>query len=137
MKKSKTLTSYMRDNIGQVCIEDADKEVSRLNNQENSTQWRMDSSDFLYCPDETSSLVSNPCRLEKGYVWITKTPKFKRTKTQKLTKTGYRISKNGAIINGVESNSFVSSHYLGQSTKQGGTYYFFNRKQGNTFIYLP
>jgi hypothetical protein len=58
-------------------------------------------------------------------------------KSQKLTKTGYRISKNGAVINGVETDAFTSDTYIGESTKQVGIYYFFNRKQGNIYIYLP
>lgn len=57
-------------------------------------------------------------------------------KIQKLTKTGYRISKTGKVIDGIESDAFTSTEFLGQSTKQEGIYYFFNRKQGNQFIYL-
>lgn len=55
----------------------------------------------------------------------------------KTTKTGYRISKRGSIIPSIEKEAFTSNVNLGQLTKQDGVYYFFNRKQGNTFIYLP
>jgi len=58
-------------------------------------------------------------------------------KSQKLTKTGYRVSKNGKVIDGIESDAFTSDTYIGESTKQVGIYYFFNRKQGNVYIYLP
>lgn len=54
----------------------------------------------------------------------------------KLTKTGYRISKNGSVLKSIEKDAFKSSEYLGTSTKQNGVYYFFNRKQGNIYIYL-
>lgn len=55
----------------------------------------------------------------------------------KLSKNGYRLTKNGAVIDGIEKEAFVSEVYLGASTKTVGIYYFFNRKQGNQFIYLP
>lgn len=55
----------------------------------------------------------------------------------KLTQTGYRISKNGSIINSIEKEAFKSEVDLGNATKQNGVYYFFNRKQGNVFVYLP
>lgn len=55
----------------------------------------------------------------------------------KLTPTGFRISKNGSIINSIEKEAVKSETYLGGSIKEDGTYYFFNRKQGNLFIYLP
>lgn len=55
----------------------------------------------------------------------------------KLTKTGYRLSKNGSVIDSIESEALTSNTYLGSLTKKDGTYYFFNRKQGNIYIYLP
>lgn len=55
----------------------------------------------------------------------------------KLTKTGFRISKNGSILTSIEKEAFTSATDLGNSTKQNGVYYFFNRKQGSTYIYLP
>ncbi len=55
----------------------------------------------------------------------------------KLTATGYRISKNGSVINSIEKEAFKSEKDLGNVTKQEGCYYFFNRKQGKLFIYLP
>jgi hypothetical protein len=55
----------------------------------------------------------------------------------KTTAKGYRISINGSIIDSIEEEAFKSNTYLGQSVKENGTYYFFNRKQGEIFIYLP
>jgi len=55
----------------------------------------------------------------------------------KYTQTGYRISKNGSIINSIDKDAFKSDKDLGSVTKQDGTYFFFSRKQGNVFIYLP
>lgn len=135
--KEKTLTSLLRDNIGQIDIKNAMEHVARMNKQQNTNKWRIDTSDFLYCPDKPEdSGCFNPCSLSKGHVWVTRTPKSKHEKSQKLTKTGYRISKTGKVIDGIEPDAFTSVEFLGQSTKQEGTYYFFNRKQGNQFIYL-
>lgn len=55
----------------------------------------------------------------------------------KTTINGYRISKNGSILMSVEKDAFKSTEYLGVSTKQNGVYYYFERKQGQIFIYLP
>ncbi len=55
----------------------------------------------------------------------------------KLTKTGYRISKNGSVISGVEKEAFTTPIYLGRLTKQEGVYYFHNRRQGHLHVYLP
>ena len=55
----------------------------------------------------------------------------------KLTKTGYRITKNGNVLTSFEKESLRSSLYLGESTKKDGVYYFFNRKQGSNYVYLP
>jgi hypothetical protein len=55
----------------------------------------------------------------------------------KTTKTGYRISKTGKVITSTESDAFKSFEFLGNTTKQNGTYYFFDRKQGSVFVYLP
>jgi len=55
----------------------------------------------------------------------------------KLTLTGYRISKNGSLINSIEKEAFKSNVHLGKMTKQNGNYYFFNRKQGSIYVYLP
>jgi hypothetical protein len=54
----------------------------------------------------------------------------------KLTSTGYRISKNGSILTSIEKDAIKEKSYQGSTIKQNGTYFFFNRKQGNTFIYL-
>ena len=55
----------------------------------------------------------------------------------KLTATGYRVTKNGSIMKSIEKDAIKEDMYLGQMIKEDGTYYFFNRKQGDTFIYLP
>jgi hypothetical protein len=55
----------------------------------------------------------------------------------KLTKTGCRISKKGNVVDSIEKEAFTSQADLGKSIKQDGIYYFFNRKQGNVFVYLP
>lgn len=55
----------------------------------------------------------------------------------KLTKNGYRISKNGNVINSIEKDAIVEDMYLGKMIKDSGIYHFFNRKQGNLFVYLP
>lgn len=55
----------------------------------------------------------------------------------KTTKNGYRISKNGNVMQYIEKEAFISEIYLGNVIKHEGTYYFFNKKQGDTFIYLP
>lgn len=53
----------------------------------------------------------------------------------KLTKTGYRISKNGNPIKSIEADAHKSETFLGGVTKVNGIYYYFNRKQGDTYIY--
>jgi len=55
----------------------------------------------------------------------------------KTTKNGFRISKNGSVILSIEKEARKSAEYLGMSTKINGTYYFFNRKQSNIFVYIP
>ncbi len=61
----------------------------------------------------------------------------KQFNIMKLTVTGYRISRNGSVINSIEKEAFKSNVDLGKMTKQNGTYYFYNRKQGNVYVYLP
>lgn len=70
-KETSTLYTTMSNNIGQVKKEQAQKEIERLNKQENTKSWRTDESDFMYVEDETDDEVHNPCALMKGYVWIT------------------------------------------------------------------
>jgi len=53
------------------------------------------------------------------------------------TKNGYRLTKNGNPIKSIESNALVTESFKANPIKENGTYYFFNRKQGNNFIYLP
>lgn len=36
----------------------------------------------------------------------------------KLTKTGYRLSKNGSVIDSIESEALTSNTYLGSLTKK-------------------
>ena len=69
-----TLISKVADNIGQVDKSHAQSEIDRLNKQQNIDYWRVDSSDYLYCPDEFDPRVNNPCKLSPGFVWVTKTP---------------------------------------------------------------
>ena len=54
----------------------------------------------------------------------------------KLTKTGFRISKKGTIIESIERDAITSVKDLGKLTKVNGTYYYFERKQGNVYVYL-
>ena len=54
----------------------------------------------------------------------------------KTTIKGYRINKNGKINKSFEEGAVVDTVYLGQSFKIRGAYYFLNRKQGNSYIYL-
>lgn len=63
----------------------------------------------------------------------------------KLNKRGYRINKNGRIINSIEKDAIVREFNtlniihgkLTNIIKEDGVYYFLNRKQGNKYIYLP
>ena len=55
----------------------------------------------------------------------------------KTTRTGFRITKNGSILKSIEKDAIKEDMYLGKMIKDNGVYYFFNRKQGNTYIYLP
>lgn len=55
----------------------------------------------------------------------------------KITSNGYRITKNGTVLKSIEKEAYKSISYLGNFIKVGSIYYFLNRKQGNTFIYLP
>jgi len=58
-------------------------------------------------------------------------------RTKKLTATGCRISENGSVITSIEKDAIKEDMYLGHTIKDNGTYYFFDRKQGNIYIYLP
>ena len=55
----------------------------------------------------------------------------------KLTARGYRISKKGVVMTSIEKEAIKRSKYEGKGIKESGTYYFFNRKQGDYYIYLP
>ena len=58
-------------------------------------------------------------------------------KNYKLNPRGFRVTKNGSLIKSIEKEAFKSYTDLGKSTKQNGTYYFFDRKQMGTYVYLP
>ena len=55
----------------------------------------------------------------------------------KLTVNGFRISKNGSIISTIEKDAIKKDMFQGNIIKEDGTYYYFVRKQGNIFVYLP
>jgi hypothetical protein len=55
----------------------------------------------------------------------------------KTTANGYRIRKNGSVIKSIEAEAITRLEHEGTSIKENGTYYFFNRKQGLLYIYLP
>lgn len=71
-----TLNSRMAENIGQVHEADAQLTVDTLNRRDKCNDWRIDTSDFLYVPDETDEMANNPCPRMDGYVWVTRTPKL-------------------------------------------------------------
>lgn len=74
MKTKETLYTTIYNNIGQVRIENAQKEIERLNRQYNINSWRTDNSPFMFVEDETDDDVHNPCELIEGYVWVTCEP---------------------------------------------------------------
>ena len=55
----------------------------------------------------------------------------------KLNNKGYRVTKNGTIMKTIEKEAVKEDMYLGPQIKVDGTYYFFNRKQGEVYVYLP
>lgn len=55
----------------------------------------------------------------------------------KINSEGYRVSKRGTTLRTIEKEAIQESMYLGQLIKENGTYYYFNRKQGNIYVYLP
>jgi hypothetical protein len=57
------------DNIGQMSIETADKEIKRLKEQGNG-DYVKDFTPQLYCYDETDDNVYNPCNLSIGNCWV-------------------------------------------------------------------
>lgn len=54
----------------------------------------------------------------------------------KTTITGYRITRNGNIMKSIEKDAIKKDVFSGSVIKEDGNYYFFSRKQGNTYIYL-
>jgi len=55
----------------------------------------------------------------------------------KVNIRGYRVTKNGSLILSIEKEAIKEDMYLGALIKENGTYYHFNRKQGDTYVYLP
>ena len=47
------------------------------------------------------------------------------------------VKKNGSILKSIEKNAIKEDIYLGYTIKEDGVYYFFSRKQGDIYIYLP
>lgn len=81
--KGKIVFCEVNEHIGQASIEEALKEINRMNKQETEkeqvnplTVWRMDFSEYLYCTDETDENVFNPCKLKEGYCWIVSVPQY-------------------------------------------------------------
>ena len=56
---------------------------------------------------------------------------------RKLTVNGYRITKNGSVRKSIERSSITRTIKEGNIIKENGIYYYFDRRQGNNFIYLP
>ena len=81
--KGKMLISEVYQNIGQISIENALKEINRLNHQEADRKninpdivWRIDFSEYIFYTDETDEYVHNPCKLDEGYCWVTCVPQY-------------------------------------------------------------
>lgn len=111
MKTKETLYTIMCNNIGQVRIENAQKEIDRLNKQENTNSWRMDNSEFMFVEDETDDDVHNPCELIEGYVWITCEPKVKSTREQAMA--WWKQLKSNVQLNywrNYQKTTFTPSH---------------------------
>lgn len=68
--EKKTLHVLMHQNVGQMSLEDAEKNIKRLNKQFPGTNWRTDDSNFLFVEDETDDEMINPTPLTPGNVWV-------------------------------------------------------------------
>lgn len=55
----------------------------------------------------------------------------------KVNIRGYRVTKNGRLILSIEKEAIKEDMYLGSYFNENGTYYYFNRKQGDIYVYLP
>ena len=55
----------------------------------------------------------------------------------KTTANGFRITKNGNVMLTIEEEAIQATSFQGNLIKQEGEYYFYNRRQGNIFVYLP
>lgn len=62
-----TLHTLVSKNVGQVKVEDAKKEIDRLEKQ-TKKKWRMDFSEFMEEADDTE--FPYPVELSRGYCWI-------------------------------------------------------------------
>lgn len=70
MNKAKTtFVTTTANHIGQVSLDQANTEITRLKNQ-TGQNWIADESDYLYVTDEIEEDVLNPCPLSDGFVWI-------------------------------------------------------------------
>ena len=60
------LTTTVSRNMGQVKVEDANKEITRLE-KETKKKWRMDFSQLM---KEVDGEIPYPVELSRGYCWI-------------------------------------------------------------------
>ena len=74
--KTRKLYCHLSENIGQVKIEEADKEIQRLNAGNENVVWRKDFSEYMEVLDESDPDIQNPCKLSEGYCWVTCVPEF-------------------------------------------------------------
>lgn len=118
MKTKKILYTTMSNNIGQVKIENAQKEIDRLNKQKNTDSWRTDDSPFIFVKDETDDDVNNPCERIEGFVWITCEPTSTRKQAiawwNNLSDGFEKGSKFQILHNFLDSNKMT-----GFSSKEG------------------
>jgi antitoxin component YwqK of YwqJK toxin-antitoxin module len=126
----RTLKTRNTNNIGQVKIEDAESEITRLNSQDDKN-WRMDDSEFMFVTDETDNNVSNPCKLLDGYVWITCEPiYFVNSINSNSEKHGYwegcyddgRLYYKGTFLNGKQHGFWEEYYYKTGYLKSRGFY---------------
>ena len=67
---AKTLYTTMTDNNGQMSLNEAAKDIKRMQKQIPGSVWEMDFSDFMYVEDESDPDVHNPCMLTPGNCWV-------------------------------------------------------------------
>jgi len=61
-----TIFRFVQDHIGQVKVEDANKEIQRLE-KETKKKWKMDFSEYLTDDDED---FPHPMELSRGHCWV-------------------------------------------------------------------